>query len=71
MQSNLQKSPDLELIRLEEALLLARDRLALMVRMVSDPAALKAAQDLCVEASAAVDAYTATRPGTAQPRAAD
>jgi hypothetical protein len=36
-------------------LLLARDRLALMIRMVPDPAVLKAAEDLCAEAAAAVE----------------
>jgi hypothetical protein len=52
-------NPDLELLRLEEALRLARDRLARMIRMIPDPAALKAAEDLCAEASTAVHAYTA------------
>jgi hypothetical protein len=60
MQSILQqKSPDLELRRLEHVLRLARDRLALIIRMVPDPAVLKAAEDLCAEAIAAVGAYTA------------
>jgi hypothetical protein len=60
MQSILQqKSPDLELIRLEQVLRVARDRSALIIRMVPDPAVLKVAEDLCAEAIAAVDAYTA------------
>ena len=54
-----QKSPDLELRRLEHVLRLARDRLALIIRMVPDPAVLKAAEDLCAEAIAAIGAYTA------------
>ena len=60
MQSILrQKSPDLELRRLEHVLRLARDRLALIIRMAPDPPVLKAAEDLCAEAIAAVGAYTA------------
>jgi hypothetical protein len=47
-------SPDLELLRLEEVLSLARDRLALVIRMLPDPALLRAAEDLCAEATAAV-----------------
>ena len=35
--------PDLELVRLEEALRLARERLALIVQNVGDPGAIKAA----------------------------
>ena len=50
-------NPDLELLRLEEALRLARDRLARMIRMIPDPAALKAAEDLCAKAMAALAAY--------------
>ena len=65
MQSILQqKSPDLELRRLEHVLRLARDRLALIIRMVPDPAVLRAAEDLCAEAAAAVDAHWATHKGT-------
>jgi hypothetical protein len=70
MQSILQqKSPDLELIHLVEVLRLARDRLALVIRMVPDPALLRAAEDLCAEAAAAVAAYVATHeaPQKAQP----
>jgi hypothetical protein len=60
MQSILQqKSPDLELIHLEQVLRSARDRLALIIRMVPDPVVLKAAEDLCAEAIAAVGAHTA------------
>ena len=51
--------PGFELLRLEEVLRLARDRLALIIRMVADPAVLRAAEDLCAEAIAAVGAYTA------------
>jgi hypothetical protein len=36
-------SPDLELLRLEEVLRLARDRLALVIRMLPDSALLRAA----------------------------
>src|SRR5229473_458204 len=46
-------NPDLELLRLEEVLRLARDRLARISRMVADPAVVKAAEDLCAEAAAA------------------
>jgi hypothetical protein len=52
-------NPDLELLRLEEVVRLARDRLAGIIRMVPDPAVLRAAEDLCAEAIAAVGAYTA------------
>ena len=37
--------PDLELARLEEVLRQARDRLALIIRMISDPAVVKAAEE--------------------------
>ena len=50
-------NPDLELLRLEEVLRLARDRLAGIIRMAPDPAVLRAAEDLCAEARAAVGAY--------------
>jgi hypothetical protein len=50
---------DPELRRLERALQEARDRLGWISRFMSDPAALKAAEDLCGEASAAVGAYWA------------
>ena len=59
-------NPDLELLRLEEVLRLARDRLAGIIRMVPDPAVLRAAEDLSAEAIAAVGAYTAMHPGTAE-----
>jgi hypothetical protein len=52
-------NPDLELLRLEEVLRLARERLGWVIRTVPDPAVLKAAQDLCAEAFAAVGAYRA------------
>ena len=52
-------NPDLELLRLEEALRLARERLALIIQKVDDPAAIKAAEDLCDEAAAAVAAHGA------------
>jgi hypothetical protein len=58
MQSILQqKSPDVELLRLERALHQARDRLGWISRFISDPAVLKAAEDLCAEAVAAVGAH--------------
>jgi hypothetical protein len=44
-------TPDLELLRLENILRLARDRLAGIIRMVPDPVVLRAAEDLCAEAS--------------------
>jgi hypothetical protein len=49
--------PDFELLRLEEVLRLARDRLALIIRMVPDPAVLRAAEDLCAEAAVALRLY--------------
>ena len=42
---------DLELLRLEKVLRLARDRLALIIGMVPDPALLRAAEGLCAEAT--------------------
>jgi hypothetical protein len=48
---------DLELARLEEVLRLARDRLGRIIRMVPDPAVVKAAEELCTEAATAVGAY--------------
>ena len=36
--------PDLELLRLEEVLRLARERLALIILQVGDPAVIKAAE---------------------------
>jgi hypothetical protein len=50
-------TPDPELLRLEERLRLARERLTLIVHTVTDPAAIKAAEELCAEAAAAVTAY--------------
>jgi CBS-domain-containing membrane protein len=50
---------DLELLRLEEVLRVARERLAGIIRMVPDPAVLKAAEDLCAKAIAALAAYRA------------
>ena len=50
---------DPELLRLEEVLRLARVRLALVIEKVGDPAAVKAAQDLCAEAAAAVAVHKA------------
>jgi hypothetical protein len=58
MQSILQqKSPDLELLRLERALHQARDRLGWITLLVPDAAVRRAAEDLCAEAAAAVDAH--------------
>jgi hypothetical protein len=48
---------DLELLRLERALDQARDRLSWITRLISDPAVLRAAEDLCLKATAARDAY--------------
>ena len=53
------QNTDLELLRLEEDLRVARERLAGIIRMVPDPAVLKAAEDLCAKAIAAVSAYKA------------
>ena len=50
---------DFELLRLEEIVRLARDRLASIIRMVPDPAVVKAAEDLCAEAVAALGVYRA------------
>jgi hypothetical protein len=50
---------DLELLRLEEVLRLARGRLTQIIQKVGDPRAIKAAEDLCAEAAAAVAAYQA------------
>jgi hypothetical protein len=49
--------PDFELLRLEEVLRLARDRPALIIRMVPDPAVLRAAEGLCAEAAASLRLY--------------
>jgi len=53
---------DTELLRLEEVLRLARERLTLIVQKVGDPAAIKAAEDLYTEAAAAVAARRALLP---------
>ena len=52
-------NPDFELLRLEEVVRLARDRLAGIIRMVPDHAVVKAAEDLCAEAVAVLGAYRA------------
>jgi hypothetical protein len=52
---------DPELQRLEEAVRGARQRLTQVIQKVADPAALKAATDICTEAIAAVCAYLAKR----------
>jgi hypothetical protein len=49
-----------ELLRLERALHEAQDRLGWINRLVPDATAIKAAEALCTEAAAAVDAYWAT-----------
>jgi hypothetical protein len=66
MQGRLAKmaTPDLELQRLDEALRLARRRLALVIEKVGDPAAIRAAEDLCAEAAAAVAAHRARTSST-------
>ena len=51
--------PDHQLARLEEVLRLARERLAGIIRMVPDPAAIKAAEDLCAEAVASIGVHKA------------
>ena len=50
---------DLELLQLEEVLRLARLRLTQVIDKVGDPAAIKAAEELCAEAAAAVAAHKA------------
>ena len=50
---------DSELQRLEQTVRLARERLAQIIQKVGDPRAIKAAEDLCAEAAAAVAAYQA------------
>jgi hypothetical protein len=52
---------DPELQRLEEVVRVARERVTLVIQNVADPAAIKAATDLCTEAIAAVRAYLAKR----------
>jgi hypothetical protein len=51
------QNTDLELLRLEEALRVARERLARISRSIPDAAALKAAEDLCAKAIAALADY--------------
>jgi hypothetical protein len=50
---------DPELFHLEEVLRLARERLSLIMQHVGDPAAIRAAAELCAEAAAAVAARLA------------
>ena len=50
---------DPELLRLEKILLQARARLDRITGSFSDPTLLKAAEDLCAKAAAAVAAYKA------------
>jgi hypothetical protein len=52
-------NPDFELLRLEEVVRLARDRLAGIIRMVPDPAVVRAAEDLCADAVTALGVYRA------------
>ena len=52
--------PDLELLRLERTLHEARDRLALVTRLVPDAAVLRAAAVLYAEAIAAVDVHNSS-----------
>ena len=51
--------PDLELLRLEDVLRLARGRLDMIIRMVPDPAVVKAAEGLCADAVTALGVYRA------------
>jgi hypothetical protein len=55
-------NPDFELLRLEENLRMARERLARISRAVTDAAALKAVEDLCAAALAAVVTYKSRLP---------
>ena len=50
-----------ELQRLEETIRVARERLTQVIQKVADPAAIKAATNICAEAIAAVRAYLAKR----------
>jgi Mlc titration factor MtfA (ptsG expression regulator) len=61
---------DLELLGLERALHEARHRLAWVRRLVADATVLKVAEDLCVEATAAMEAYRATHPAAVSSKAA-
>ena len=51
---------DPDLLRLEKARREARDRLAWIRRLVPDATVLRVAEDLCAEATNAVDVYWAT-----------
>ena len=62
-------TPELELLRLEEALRLAETRLFWMRRSMPDPAALKAGRPLR-EAAAAMATYQATHPAAYSSKAA-
>jgi hypothetical protein len=55
--------PDLELLRLEQALTRARERLTWIVLKIADPPTIKAAEDLYAEAVAAVRAHAAASRG--------
>jgi hypothetical protein len=52
---------DLELLRLERTLHEARRRLALIRRLVLDDTLRRVAEDLCAEATAALEAYLSAR----------
>jgi len=54
-------SVETELQRLEKAVRVACKRVTEVVLNVADPAAIKAATDICAEAIAALRAYVATR----------
>jgi hypothetical protein len=54
-------SVDLELQRLQKAEREACTRLTRLLHRVTDPAAIKAAKDICAETMAAVRAYLAKR----------
>jgi hypothetical protein len=51
---------NLELLRLARAVDQARDRLTWITRLVPDAAVLMIAEDLCAEATEAVEAYRTT-----------
>jgi len=61
-------SVDAELQRLKEAVRVSCKRVTQVVQKVADPAAIKAATDICAEAVEALRAYVATIPELARPK---
>jgi hypothetical protein len=52
---------DAELEKLKEAVRVACEQITQMIQRVTDPAAIKAASDICAEAITALRAYVAKR----------